>query len=80
MILTLLSITLTNVCSETNDAGDVDSEYEGSGVSGVVRGVRYAFAGFVGIDMGGGWPLMKTLDLKHPLPNYAPCLFECMSS
>ena len=53
-ILTLSSIILTGVCGETDDAGDVDCEYEGSGVSGVVGGVRYAFAGCVGIDGGGG--------------------------
>jgi hypothetical protein len=35
------------VCGETNDARNVDSEYEGSGVSGVVGSVRYAFVGFV---------------------------------
>ena len=43
----------TNVCGETNDVGDVNSEYKGSGVSGVVGSVKYAFAGFVGIDGGG---------------------------
>ena len=32
---------------------DVNSEYKGSGVSGVVGSVRYTFAGFVGIDRGG---------------------------
>jgi hypothetical protein len=43
----------TGVCGETEEAGDVDSEYQGSRVSGVA-GVRYAFAGFVGIDGEGG--------------------------
>jgi hypothetical protein len=38
----------------TNEVGNVDSEYDGSGVSGVVGGVRYAFAGLVGTDRGGG--------------------------
>ena len=38
---------------ETNDAGDIDSEYDGLGVLGVVGSVRYAFVGFVGIDGGG---------------------------
>jgi hypothetical protein len=38
----------TGVCSETEEAGDVVSEYDDSGVSGV----RYAFAGLVGIDGG----------------------------
>jgi hypothetical protein len=52
--LTVSSIIPTGVCGETEEARDVDSEYEGSGVSGVVGGVRYAFAGFVGIDGGGG--------------------------
>jgi hypothetical protein len=52
-ILTVSSIIPTGVCSETEEAGDVDSEYEGSGVSGVAGG-GYAFAGFVGIDGGGG--------------------------
>jgi len=28
----------TGVCGETDEAGDVDSEYDGSGVSGVVGG------------------------------------------
>jgi hypothetical protein len=32
----------------------VDCDYKGSGVSGVVGGVRYAFVGCVGIDGGGG--------------------------
>jgi len=49
------SIIPTGVCGETDEAGDVDSEYDGSGVSGVVGGVRYdAFVGLVGIDGGGG--------------------------
>jgi hypothetical protein len=54
MILTVPSIVPTGVWGETKEAGDVDSEYEGLGVSGMVGGVRYAFAGFVGIDGGGG--------------------------
>ena len=43
----------TGICGETKEAGDVNSKYDGLGVSGVVRGVRYAFAGLVGIDGGG---------------------------
>jgi hypothetical protein len=45
---TVLLIMPTGVCSETEEAGDINSEYEGLGVSGVVGCVRYAFAGFVG--------------------------------
>ena len=44
----------TGVCGETEEAGDVDAEYDSSCVSGVVGGVRYAFVGLVGIDGGGG--------------------------
>jgi hypothetical protein len=58
MILTLLLIMPTSVCGETNDVGDVNSEYKGSGVSGVVGSVKYAFAGFVGIDRGEVWILV----------------------
>jgi hypothetical protein len=42
----------TGVCGETEEVGDVNSEYEGSGVSGVVGCVRCTLAGFVGIDGG----------------------------
>jgi hypothetical protein len=51
----------TGICSMTDDAGDVDSEYKGLGASGVVGGLRYAFVGFMGIDGGGGWSLVGTL-------------------
>jgi len=46
------SIIPTGVCGEIKEAGDVDSEYEVRVYR--VGGVRYAFAGFVGIDGGGG--------------------------
>jgi hypothetical protein len=38
---------MPTVSGETNNARDIDSEYEGLGVSGVVESVRYAFVGFV---------------------------------
>ena len=40
MVLTVLLIMPTGVCGETKEAGDVNSEYEGSGVSGMVECVR----------------------------------------
>lgn len=50
-----LSIIPTGICGVTNDAGDVDCEYEGSGVSGVVGCVRYPLRGLwgVGVDFCG---------------------------
>jgi hypothetical protein len=51
MILVLSSI---SIWGETEEAGDIDSEYEGLSVSGGVGGVRYAFSGFGNIAGGGG--------------------------
>jgi hypothetical protein len=49
-----LALHLVYSRGETDDAGGIDSEYKSSGVSSVVGGVRYAFAGFVGIGGRGG--------------------------
>jgi hypothetical protein len=57
----VLSIVPTGVWGETEEAGDVDSEYEGSGVSGVVGGVRYAFRG-LWVLTGEGLILAEMLD------------------
>jgi hypothetical protein len=54
MILMLSLIIPIGVCSKTNDAGDVDSKYDCSGVSGVVSGVMYVLAGLIAIDRAGG--------------------------
>jgi hypothetical protein len=47
----LSSIMPTGVCSETEE-GDIDSEYDGFGVSSVVGGTRYFVTEFVGVDLG----------------------------
>lgn len=57
MILWVKSSIPGGVSGDADDTGDVDGEYDGDGVSGVVGGVMYTIEGF-----GGGIPVWVAMD------------------